>query len=133
MMEDMRLDAGLTIPYEPVALYFEEADIVEYVRKDVPCIHRRVDEMLTLVLDLHDRKVVGFTLKGFKNIYLRYLKDQHGLEDQHFVMLSNVIEEAAGIIGDGLFDAKEREAAYKEARELASADAVELHDLPTAA
>ena len=60
--------------YIPRAVYYADADTVEYVRRDTPCVYRRIDGILTLALDLHTREITGFRLKGFKNFFLNHLK-----------------------------------------------------------
>jgi hypothetical protein len=50
----------LLTEYVPAAVYLDEADSVEYVRRDVACVYRRVDGILTLVLDMKTRKLNGF-------------------------------------------------------------------------
>jgi hypothetical protein len=125
---------NLSLPYVPTALYFEEADSVEYVRRDVPCVYRRVDEFLTLVYDIADRELVGFRLKGFKNFYLRRLKPLHDRDGHAFLNMVCVLERVVSDIGDEAFEADEtRRDAYRQARELAQEDDVALCDLPDAA
>jgi hypothetical protein len=114
----------LVHPYVPAALYFEEADIVEYVRRDAPSVYERIDGILTLVLDLKTREPIGFALKGFKNFYLTQMEP-----GEDFVRLTSVIEKAVRLIGDSVF---EREA-YDKALDIASKDQVKLHELPRAA
>lgn len=114
---------NLTTPYAPIAVYYEDADMVEYVRRDVPAVAKRVDALLTLLVGMRDREdVIGFRLKGFKNYYLRNLA---GLDD--FVALVTILEQEITKIGDATFDRRE---AYKKARELAVAGNVVLKDLP---
>ena len=133
MKEEMTYDHTLMTPYVPVALYFEEADIVEYVRRDIACVHQRVDEVLTLVLDMQTREPIGFTLKGFKNFYMRHIQPKANAEEHDFVLLTSVLEEAVGFVGDGLFDHAERQRAYAKALDIASKDEVRLRELPRAA
>jgi hypothetical protein len=81
MDQDGRTAIALVGGYSPAAIYYEEADIVEYIRADVPALHRRIDEFLTLVLDLDTREPIGFALKGFRNYYLKHIKPQNsGIE-----------------------------------------------------
>ena len=47
----------LSSSYRPTAIYLEEADTVEYVRRDVACIYHRVDGILTLAFDLKTREL----------------------------------------------------------------------------
>jgi hypothetical protein len=112
---------NLTTPYTPVAVFYEEADLVEYVSADIPAVAKRVDALLTLLVNMRDRnEVIGFRLKGFKNYYLRNLV---GLDD--FVTLVTILEQEMTKIGDEAFDRRE---AYKKAR--AVAGNVVLKDLP---
>jgi hypothetical protein len=128
-------DMSLSAEYIPVALYYEDADSVEYVRRDSPCVYRRVDETLTMVLDMGTREAIGFRLKGFKNFYLRKLKpSMEQLDDGNFVFLVNVIERLVAEMGDWHFQQDgERKKAYATAAEMARNDRVELHDFPEAA
>ena len=60
-MQDNRMTSlDLYSQYVPSALYLGDADTVEYVRRDVPCVYRRIDGILTLALDLKTRELVGF-------------------------------------------------------------------------
>jgi hypothetical protein len=118
-------------PYQAVAVYYAEADIVEYVRRDIPSVHRRIDDFLTLVLDMNSRSAIGFTLKGFRNFYVRHLQSKHGAEDREFVLLANILEDAVHAVGDAVFN--ERRQAYETARDIAESDQVALHELPQAA
>ena len=116
---------NLTTPYTATAIYYENADMVEYVRLDVPCVASRVDNLLTLVFNMKDRSdLIGFRLKGFKNYYLRNL---HGLDD--FVSLVGVLESEMTKFGNEL----DRKEAYRKAREIAVHDQVRLTDLPSSA
>ena len=65
-----------------------------HVRCDVPTVHKRIDALLTLILDMKTREPVGFTLKGFRNFYLRHFQKKHELLEVEFVRLTSVIEEA---------------------------------------
>ena len=125
--------------YKPIAVYYREADTVEYVRHDIPTVHRRVDDFLTLVLDLETREPIGFTLKGFRNFYLRhyapslrnYAPSLRKTEGE-FVKLARVLEQAVESLGRAVFDENHR-SAYETARSIAERDEVELHELPEAA
>lgn len=122
-MQDEMKPRSLSTKYTPVAVYYEEADLVEYVRKDVPSVCRRIDGLLTLVFNMKDRsELIGFRLKGFKNYYLRNL---NGLDD--FVSLVHVLEHEMTKVGNAAFERRE---AYKKAREIADVDQVKLADLP---
>lgn len=117
---------SLTTSYRPVAAYFEDADSVEYVRRDVPAVYSRVDPFLTLIYDMRRRdELIGFRLKGFKNFYLQHLQ---AMGD--FVSMVGALERGVSAAADGMFDQEERRAAYAKARRIALDDSVELTDLP---
>ena len=126
--------AELSGQYDPVAVYYEDADMVEYMREDVPSVSRRIDEFLTLELKMESREPIGFKLKGFKNFYLRYLKDDVpvDVDRDHFLALVKVIEKAIHVLGDEAFE-NDRKAAYDQAYRIAEEDGAELHELPSAA
>jgi hypothetical protein len=135
MKEQTRIMENLSTPYTPVALYLEESDSLEYVKADGPCVYKRVDPLLTLVLDMRTRKLIGFRIKGFKNFYLKSLKDNHTLLRSEFLLAASVLERAMELAARRFFDTHdERKAsAYREAWKLAADDKVELRDLPLAA
>lgn len=116
----------LSFPYTPVAIFYEDADTVEYVRKDVPCIQRRVDGILTLNLDLKTKELIGFRVKGFKNFFISHLKPQYELMDADFIPLVSVLERAFQAVGNGLLTDQNRQAAYRQARKMAHEDRVAL-------
>lgn len=118
--------------YVPAALYFEEADSVEYVRKDGPCVYRRVDDLLTLILDFDDRRLIGFKIKGFRHFYIRHRSSSSASPDE-FRYLMNVIQKAACELGDDLFKNDERGRAYEQAGAMAKEDRVTLNDFPEVA
>ncbi|MCK0208789.1 hypothetical protein MWN33_12190 [Starkeya koreensis] len=118
--------------YVPTAIYFEEADSVEYVRKDVPCVYRRVDDLLTLILDMDDRQLIGFKIKGFRNFYIRHRSINHN-NSKEFLSLMNVIQKAARELGDDLFKNNERGRAYEQAGAIAREDRVTLQEFPEVA
>lgn len=119
--------------YTPVAVYYDLADTLEYVRVDSPCVARRVDEHLTLVYDMFDReRLVGFRLKGFMNLYLRVLKPVCDRLGVNFVQLTTVVERAAEQVAAEVFD-DDRRQAYRQAFELAEESQAKLCDLPAAA
>lgn len=135
MEEGMKGEMDLTTAYKPVAIYYEAADTVEYLRGDVPCVYRRIDGFLTLALDMQKRELVGFRLKGFKNLYLTHLKQTLDKLDVDFIALVSVIERVIEMIGNEIFDEPERKEAYRQAREVARAEGVEIskRELPLAA
>ena len=120
--------ADLTTPYRPCAIYLEDADSVEYVRRDVPCVYRRVDGFLTLALDLRTHELLGFRLKGFKNFFLKKLQPKYKLLDDDFIPLVSVIEDAVQLIGDEFTRDPERRTAYRQARQMAHDDSVAIHE-----
>lgn len=127
------LAQNMPASYEPCALYFEDSDVLEYVRADVPSFDRRVDESLTIVLSLQDRKPIGFCLKGFKNFYLRHLRSKHDVNDRHFLMMIDVLQDLMTVNGHAIFDAVETSSAYRQALEIAQADNVRVVEFPQVA
>lgn len=128
MQDEMRPGArNLTTPYSPVAIYYEDADLVEYIRKDAPNVARRVDELLTLIYNMNNRdELIGFKLKGFKNYYLKNLS---GLED--FVSVVTILENEMTKIGHQVIEREAaRRDAYAKARDIADKDQVRVDDLP---
>jgi hypothetical protein len=121
--------SDLQTPYVPTALYLEDADTVEYVRRDVACVYHRVDGFLTLALDLKTRKLNGFRLKGFKNMFLKHLKPKYNLLDHDFIPLVSVIEEAVQLIGDDVTRDLQRKTAYREVKQMAHDDRVSIEPL----
>lgn len=134
MSEPMDRQPNLSSDYVPRAVFYDAADTVEYVRRDVPCVYRRIDGFLTLALDMGTRELVGFRLKGFKNVFLKHVKPRLRLLDTDFIVLVSVIEHVVEAVGDELFDEQRRDA-YRRAYELAWQDqvAVRKRELPLAA
>jgi hypothetical protein len=123
----------LRAEYRPRAIYLEDVDTVEYVKRDGACVYRRVDGILTLALDLHSRELVGFRFKGFKNFFLTRLKPRYDLLDDHFIPLVAVIEAALDVICCDVFD-EQRRKAYRDVRKMAHEDKVALDGpMPAAA
>jgi hypothetical protein len=110
--------------YTPVAVYYEDADNLEYVRRDVPSVYRRIDDLLTLILSMENREPVGFQLKGFKHFYLRYIKDKFNGDDYAFMELVVVLEQAVRMLGNEVFAERERMSAYAKAQDMAKEDEV---------
>jgi hypothetical protein len=123
----------LTASYEPMALYLDDADSVEYVRRDVACVYQRVDGFLTLVLDMKSRQLNGFRLKGFKNFFLNHLKPRYQLLDDDFISLVSVIEEAVQVMGDKILSHPERKDAYRQARKMAFEGKAAIDPIPAMA
>lgn len=124
--------ADMISEYKPIALYYHDADSVEYVRADVPSVSRRIDAFLTLILDMEDRnKVIGFRLKGFRNFYSKHFQLINETLNDEFLALVSVIEKRVTEIANNHFDKAEaapRLEAYKRAREIAASDSVILRD-----
>jgi hypothetical protein len=131
-MDDATKGTDLFARYTPVAVYYEEADTVEYIRQDVPSVNRRIDGFLTLILDMTSRKPIGFRLKGFKNFYIRHIKDTEHEDRDEFLHLVRVIEKAIEVAGHKVFEKEKREA-YDQACQIAKEDNASLHELPEAA
>lgn len=125
----------LSTPYKPTAIYYDDADSVEYIRRDAPCVYRRIDWFLTLAFDMYEPKeLVGFRLKGFKNFYLREIKPTRGL-NADFLSLAVALEKAVGLEAENIMKcdaAREvaRQEAYKSAYLMATQDGVSLDELP---
>jgi hypothetical protein len=123
--------SGLSL-YKPTAIYYDEADSLEYIRRDEPAVYRRVDELLTLIISMKTREPIGFRLKGFRYLYLKHLKGKLRQDDSDFPRLVQVFEHAMGMVGDKVFE-EERRVAYTTAREIAETDDVRLSQVPEAA
>jgi hypothetical protein len=121
--------ADLDLHYIPTAIYLDDADTLEYVRRDVPCVYRRIDGILTLALDLKTRELNGFRLKGFKNFFLKHLQPKYKLIDDDFIPLVSVIEEAVQTVGDEILGDAPRQRAYREVKQMAHDDKVKLQPL----
>jgi hypothetical protein len=123
------LGAELRSEYLPTAIYYADADTVEYVRRDVACVHRRIDEILTLAFDLQNRELIGFRVKGFKNFFLNHLKPKYELLDGDFIALVSVLEQALAFVGKTVCPSKDSVEAYRKARKMALDDRVALEPL----
>ncbi|MGB6537338.1 MAG: hypothetical protein WBF58_15405 [Xanthobacteraceae bacterium] len=123
------LGADLHSQYVPAAIYYADADTVEYMRRDTSCLHRRIDGILTLVLDLKTRELVGFRVKGFKNFFIKHLKPKYELLDGDFIALVSVLEQALEIVGKRVCPSRDSIEAYRSARKMALEDRVALEPL----
>jgi hypothetical protein len=110
--------------YIPTAVYYEDADSLEYVRTDEPSVYRRIDDLLTLVLSMNTREPLGFQIKGFRHFYQKHLRKQIESGDESFSKLIFVLEEALKLVGDNLFSQTNRCDAYLKARNIAEEDNV---------
>lgn len=121
-----------TDSYRPCAIYYEQSDSLEYVRRDIPAVYRRIDDFLTLILAMDGRAPIGFKLKGFRNFYLRHLEQNYHSERQEFLALVQIVEEALCAFGNKVFDDETR-VAYQRAIDIAQTDNVEVRDFPPVA
>ena len=97
------LDTWLGSDCEPMAVYFSDADCVEYISEDTTTVYRRVDEILTLIYDETCVIPIGFKLKGFK-VVLETIRDELQLDDDGFVALVSILESVMTKIGDELHE-----------------------------
>lgn len=125
-------DEWLGSEMQPVAVYFADADCVEYVAEDTTCVYRRIDRLLTLVYDETNEIPIGFKLKGFKSV-LEDIKNEMKLDDESFVKLVSVFEAVITKIGHEIVGDPRRKGAYDAAAKLAKKCDVRLYDLPLAA
>lgn len=125
----MRYDLIAQKDYEPAAIYYEDSDSLEYLRVSAPAVYRRIDPMLTLILSLEDRSIVGFKLKGFKNFYMRHLQHKFGRSAPAFIELVDLLQEVTSTLGDEVFEQRQKDA-YASALEMAASDKVHVRDLP---
>lgn len=115
---------ALPAAYVAAAVYAFDSDCVEYIKSDVFCIHERVDSRLTLVKDATGHNLIGFKIKGFRNIFER-MRVAVELSDGMFLPLVEALLQIYTEIGDELFDGR-RKAAYRAAYVLAANDNVRL-------
>lgn len=119
---------NLTTPYKPMAVYYEDADTIEYVRVDGAAVYSRVDPALTLIYDFRDReKLIGFQVKGFRHFFLK--DEVRAVVGDDFLSLVGVLERIVTAIGGPMIDGYRRRA-YEQARQIALEDRVALHDVP---
>jgi hypothetical protein len=119
----------LETTYQAAAVYLEDADSVEYLRRDVPRVYRRVDSFLTLVLDMKTRELSGFRLKGFRNFFLKHLQPKYQILDNDFIPLVSAIEQVLQIVGDDITSDLDRKNAYRQAKLMAHEDSVAIKPL----
>lgn len=120
--------AWLIAEHRPTAIYFPDADCVEYVAEDTVCVHERIDEFLTLIWDETRFRTVGFKLKGFRWVFEQHLKAHFKLNEGAFLKMVAVIEAVCQELGDAVFSDDRRRAAYIAARKMAAQNDVELID-----
>lgn len=114
--------------YTAGAIYYVDSDCVEYVREDSILIYDRVDPFLTLIYDSTGDTLVGFKLKGFRNLFSR-LGISLSLSNDKFLQLTTALEAVITNLGNQLFaDDAERQEAYRRAYTLASNENVRLSE-----
>jgi hypothetical protein len=128
MHEDRLTLAELNGDYLPTAIYYDDSDSLEYIRRDASCVYRRIDPFLTLIFSMNDRALLGFRLKGFRHFYLHRRRNRNQSELVEFPLLVGILEEAMSDFGGKIFDEQERLSAYTEARNIAEEDRVVLRD-----
>lgn len=122
---------GSDSDYTPIAVYYDEADSLEYVRRDEPSIYRRIDGLLTLILSMSTREPVGFQLKGFRHFYVTHIISRKSTEDgDTFLKLVTILEKAVEILGNEIFSGDEIRSAYMKAQDIAKEDHVQISALP---
>ena len=112
--------------YTSVAVYYDEADSLEYIRRDEPAIYRRIDGFLTLILSMNGREPLGFQLKGFKHFYMRYIRGRLNRDEETFLELIDILEQAVLTLGNEVFSERERLSAYAKAQDIAKEDEVQF-------
>ncbi|WP_313591126.1 hypothetical protein [Agrobacterium cavarae] len=125
----MKVDLIASKDYEPAAIYNEDSDSLEYLRVSAPSVYRRIDASLTLILSLEDRTLVGFKLKGFKNLYIRKIRSKLGSKCPDFIELVDIMQEATQAAGTKIFE-EQQKLAYSQALDMAAKDKVHVRDLP---
>lgn len=121
-----RMSFNVMDTYKPTAIYYEDGDFLEYVRKDIPTIDRRVDEYLTLIVDMYNRRPVGVKLKGFKHLYYKGLSQGYFNKGSDFILLTEIVEKVMTLIGDSLFEKIELRQAYQQAIDITKSDNVRV-------
>ena len=127
MNDNVHSHRGSEMSYLPGAVYFEDSDSVEYVRRDVPCVYRRIDELLTLILDFDSREPLGFQLKGFKHYYLKAVGTAP--ENNDFIHVIELLQFAVTKIGNNVFGREDLISGYERALHIADEDKVRMPDI----
>lgn len=127
----MEITPGDNEKFVPSASYYEDADLVEYVTADEPCVFRRVDSMLTIAFSLDTKEPIGFRLKGFKSIYLTRIKPKYDvIGGIDFLTISDILTSWIQEVGNQVFSDEAKEE-YRKAIRLSKG--VVLEELPRAA
>ncbi|MDZ7923043.1 MAG: hypothetical protein U5M23_03100 [Marinagarivorans sp.] len=106
-----KFDIELAESFNPIATYNKSLDFIEYLSVDATCVSRRIDEHLTLLLDMdNELELIGFKLKGFACIYGEIMQNA-GIEN-HQAQFSGIVEilvELISKMGDKMFPAQKAE------------------------
>ncbi|EAQ24332.1 hypothetical protein [Roseovarius sp. 217] len=111
--------------FSKVAVYFPSMDYIDYVQRDTLTISDRIDQFLTITYD-EDGEMVGFRLKGLKNVFLKKIKPTLQLTDSDFVHVRDIFIALVSQFGDALISDNAKRSAYKKAYKLSESDNVTL-------
>ena len=122
-------ESKTTNHFAPCATYFHDSDCVEYVKSDSFSIYDRVDEFLTLIYDGTGKQLIGFKLKGFKNLFTKQLEPIYRLNGNQFLRVVSAIEAICVVLGEQLIDGDDRKLSYEAAANMAANDNVTLRGI----
>ncbi len=88
-------------------------------------ISDRIDRFLTITYD-EDGDMVGFRLKGLKNVFLKKIQPALQLTDDDFVRVRDIFIALISEFGDELIAGGDKMAAYKKAYKLSENDNVTI-------
>ena len=112
--------------YTPCATYFHDSDCVEYVKADTFAVYDRIDEFLTLIWDHTGQELIGFKLKGFKNLFMKRLRPHVKINNEQFLRIVSAIEQICLELGEALTADDDRKKSYQAAADMAANDNVKL-------
>lgn len=126
-----QFDVSLAENFHKQALYYGPMDFLEYVSEDTTTVADRIDGFLTVLLSADDQKLVGFRLKGFKWAFNTHIQPNYKLQDEDFDPIKFALQRFFTDVGNTITadngpSNPERDAAYKEAMQLAKRDQVSL-------
>lgn len=122
--------------FAPCASYYEDMDYVEYVSSPSLTVAERIDPFLTILWDKNQDKVIGFKVKGFRNLFETKLKALYDLKNEEFVELTSALEILYTDLGIQMIAELNKEQqeqtkkAYRLAMSLAANDNVMLYEVP---
>lgn len=123
-------DASLAENFDKQASYYRTMDFLEYVSEDTTVVADRIDDFLTVLWAADDRRLVGFRLKGFGCAFREHIQPLLKLQPHDFdpivFALQRYFTEVGNSITADSSGNSEREAAYKDAMELANRDHISL-------